>query len=79
MKKENEFNCLFGHDIISNDHIRINIMAKKTKELVLRFHKKISKLVVHWPNMGQLYFKVLRLVLSISISIKKFTLIQPIR
>ena len=38
MKKENEFSCLFGHNITCNglyQAIRINIVAKKTTELVL--------------------------------------------
>ena len=29
------------------------ILAKKTTELVLRFHKNITKLVFLWPNMSQ--------------------------
>ena len=49
MKNENEFTCLFGHNIISNGHV----YAKKTTELVLLFHKKTTKLVFLWPNMGQ--------------------------
>ena len=40
-------------------YIRNNIEAKKTNELVLLFHKNISKLVFLWPNMGQKRFKVL--------------------
>ena len=35
------------------------ILAKKTTELVLLFHKNITKLVFLWPNMGQKCFKVL--------------------
>ena len=29
------------------------ILAKKTTELVLHFHKKTTKLVFLWPNVGQ--------------------------
>ena len=65
MKNENEFSCLFDHKIILlaglYKAIRNNIVAKKTTELVLIFHKKITKLVFLWPNMSQLCFKVLRL------------------
>ena len=39
--------------------IRNNIVAKKTTELVLLFHKKTTKLVFLWPNMSQKCFKVL--------------------
>ena len=56
MKKENEFNRLFDHNIISNglyQAIRNNIAAKKTTELILIFHKNITKLVFLWPNMGK--------------------------
>ena len=56
MKKENLFICLFGHDIISNglyQAIKNNIVAKKTTELALLFHKKTTKPVFHWPNMSQ--------------------------
>ena len=56
MKKENEFCCLFGHNIISNglyQVIRNNIETKKTTELVLLFHIKTTKLVFLWPNMSQ--------------------------
>ena len=35
-------------------------MAKKTTELVLLFHKKTSKLVFLWPNMGQKHESVKR-------------------
>ena len=35
------------------------ILAKKTTELVLFFHKKTIKLVLLWPNMDQLCFKAL--------------------
>ena len=62
MKKKNEFRCLFVHNIIFNglcQTIRNNIVAKKTTELVLLFHKNITKLVFIWPNMGQKSFKVL--------------------
>ena len=62
MKKDNEFSCLFSYNIISNglyQDIRNNIMAKKTTELVLLFHKKTTKIVFLWPNMGQKSIKVL--------------------
>ena len=39
--------------------IRNNIVAKKTTELFLRFHKKTTKLVLIWPNIGQLCLEVL--------------------
>ena len=39
--------------------IRNNIVAKKTTELVLFFHKNITKLISLWPNMGQKCIKVL--------------------
>ena len=39
--------------------IKNNIVAKKTTELVLLFHKKTTKLVFFWPNMGQKNIKVL--------------------
>ena len=35
------------------------ILAKKTNELVLIFHKNITKLLFLWSNMGQKNFKVL--------------------
>ena len=35
-----------------NMAIRKNIVAKKTIELVFLFHKKTTKLVFLWPNMG---------------------------
>ena len=50
MKKESEFNCLFGHNIISNG----------------LFHKNITKVVFLWPNMGQKCFKVLCLIPKIT-------------
>ena len=62
MKNENEFSCHFGQNIISNDlyqAIRNNIVAKKTIELVFIFHKKTTKLVFIWLNMGQKSIKVL--------------------
>ena len=40
--------------------IRNNIVAKKTTELVLLLHKKTTKLVFLWLNMGQKSFKVLK-------------------
>ena len=46
--------CLLGHNIISKgliQAIKNNIMAKKTTELVLFFHKKTTRLVFLWPNM----------------------------
>ena len=36
------------------------ILAKKTTELVLLFHKNITKLVFLRPNMSQKSFKVLK-------------------
>ena len=66
IKKENKFSCIFGYNIIFNGlylAIRNNILAKKkTTELVLLFYKNISKLVFHWPNMGQKSIKVLMLI-----------------
>ena len=62
MKKENEFSCLFGHNIISNDlyqAIKNNIVIKKSTEIVLFFHKNVTKLVFLWPNMDQKSIKVL--------------------
>ena len=35
------------------------ILAKKTTEIILLFHKNISKLVFLWPNISQNFFKVL--------------------
>ena len=35
------------------------ILAKNTTELVLLFHKKTTKLVFFWPNIGQKSIKVL--------------------
>ena len=69
MKKKNEFSRLFGHNIISNglyQAIRNNIVAKKTTELVLLFHKNITKLVFLWPNMSQKSIKVLTSLLQAS-------------
>ena len=62
MKKENEFSSLFGHNIISNGLYqtnRINIVAKNTTEPAFLFHKKTTKLVLLWLNMGQKSIKVL--------------------
>ena len=56
MKNENDFSCLFGQNIIFNDNYqttRNNIVANKTTEIVLIFHKNKTKLVFLWPNMGQ--------------------------
>ena len=56
MKKENEFICLFGHNIISNclyQAIRIDIVVKKTTELVLLFHKKKTMLVFLSPIVAK--------------------------
>ena len=36
------------------------ILAIKTTELVLFFHRKTTKLVFLWPNISQKSFKVLR-------------------
>ena len=68
MKKENEFSCIFGHNIISNglyQAIRNNI-DYKTTELVLLFHKNITKLVFLWSNMSQKSFKVLKFRMNIA-------------
>ena len=65
MKKENEFSCLFGHNIISNglyQAIRYNVEAKKTTEFVFFFHKNLIKLVFLWPNMSQKCFKMLKYI-----------------
>ena len=35
------------------------ILAKKTTEIVLLFHKNTTKLVFLWPNMGQKCIKML--------------------
>ena len=37
------------------------VLAKKTTDLVLLFHKNITKLVFLWPNMSQKSFKVLNI------------------
>ena len=42
-----------------------NIVAKKTTELVLLFHKETTKLVFLWPNMSQKSTKVLKATLYI--------------
>ena len=34
--------------------IRNNVVAKEATELVVIFHKKTTKLVYLWPNIGQL-------------------------
>ena len=50
MKKETEFSCRFGHNIISNilsQAIRNNIGHNIS-------HKNITKLVFLWPNMSQI-------------------------
>ena len=63
MKKKNEISYLFGHNIICNSlykAIRNNIVAKMTIELILLFHKKTTKLVFLWPNVGQKNIKVLK-------------------
>ena len=52
----------FWPNIISNglyQTIRNNIVAKKTTELVLLFHKNITELVFLWSNMSQKCFKIL--------------------
>ena len=67
----NEFSCRFGHNIISNglyQTIRNNIVVINTNEFVLLFHKKTTKLVFLWPNMGQKSIKVLTSDLSSSVS-----------
>ena len=40
--------------------IRNNIVAKKTTELMVLFHKKKTKIVFIWPSMDQLCLKVLK-------------------
>ena len=45
--------------LMENLAIRNNIVTKKTTELVLLFHKNITKLVFLWPNMSQKNIKVL--------------------
>ena len=50
MKKENEFSCHFGHNIISNGF----------------FYKKATKLVFFWSNMGQKSIKVLILINAVN-------------
>ena len=49
------------NDVLDTPHIRPLeiILAKKTTELVLLFHKETIKLVFFWPNIGQKSFKVL--------------------
>ena len=44
---------------ISYKAIRNNIVTKKTTELVLRFHKKTTKLVFLWPNISKTSIRVL--------------------
>ena len=67
MKKENKFSC-FWANIISNglyQAIINNIVAKKTTEIVLLFHKKTTKLVFLWPNMGQKHESVITIVCKV--------------
>ena len=55
MKKRTS-SVAFSANIISiglYQTIRNNIVAKKTIELVILFHKNITKLVFLWPNMNQ--------------------------
>ena len=75
LRKENEFSCLFGHNIISlglYQAIRNNIVTKKTTELFLLFHKNKTKLVFLWPYMGQKIFKVLISVFIFKIIFQNF-------
>ena len=60
--KRRTSSVIFLANIIPNDlyyAIRNNIVAKKTNELVLLFHKNITKQVFLWPNMNQKWLKVL--------------------
>ena len=41
---------LGGYAIKNNHAIRNNIVAKKTTEFVLLFHKSITKLIFFWSN-----------------------------
>ena len=53
---------VFLANVISNglyQAIKNNIVAKKTTELVLLFHKNITKQVFLCPNMNHKWFKVL--------------------
>ena len=43
----------FSQYILLYQAIRNNIVAIKTTELVLLFHKNITKLVFLWPNISQ--------------------------
>ena len=45
-----------------------NFVAKKTTELFVLFHKKKTKLVFLWPNLGQLCFKVLIIYYNLALS-----------
>ena len=40
------------------------ILAKKTTELVLFFHKNITKLVFLWPNTDQKCSKMLNIIIK---------------
>ena len=53
--------------------IRNNIVAKKTTELVLFFHKDITKLVFICPNMSQKSIKVFIKLLKYINTQVKFT------
>ena len=55
--------------------IRNNIVAKKTTELVLLFHKNLTKLVFLPPNMSQKNFKVLIKYFFIILSIQPLALL----
>ena len=42
--------------------LRNNIVAKQSPKLVLLLHKKTTKQVFLWPNIGQKSIKVLKFV-----------------
>ena len=84
MKKENEVSCLVGPNIIFNGlylAIKNNIVTKNTTELVLLFHKNITKLVFLWPNMNQKKHQSVNIVCSLRVicSPLKFTVYTALR
>ena len=56
--KENWFSCHFMKKEEQNRPLEI-IVAKKTTEFVLLFHKKTTNLIFLWPNISQKSIKVL--------------------